>query len=61
MDKKCICGGHICSYINMTDLAECCDCNKYYKLEDGKWNNISKSDFRVLFRKNLIKQQQSNK
>lgn len=61
MDKKCKCGGYICSYVNFNELAECCDCHKCYVLVKGKWKHISKNQFRILYRERLIEQQNSNK
>lgn len=61
MNKKCICGGYICSYLNFNDLAECSDCHKTYVLSDNKWNLIKKNEFRVLFVDRLVKQQKANK
>ena len=61
MNRKCKCGGHICSYVNMLDLAECCDCHKCYVLKDEEFRQVSKSEFRVIHRQRLIEQQKSNK
>lgn len=61
MNKKCKCGGHIHSYVNLNGLAECCNCHKFYVLSNGEWKNISKTRFRVLYREQLIEQQKSNK
>ena len=61
MDKKCKCGGHICSYVNFNELAECCDCHKCYVLAKEKWKHIPKNQFRILYRERLIEQQNSNK
>lgn len=36
MNKKCKCGGYISTYINMGNLAECCDCHRCYALIDNK-------------------------
>ncbi len=61
MDRECKCGGHISSYINFTDLAECCDCHKLYIRTLGKWIVTPKAEFRIVFRQRLIEQQKSNK
>ena len=60
MDKKCKCGGYICSYVNFNELAECCDCHKCYVLLKGKWKHTPKNQFRILYRERLIEQQNSN-
>ena len=61
MDKKCKCGGHICSYVNFNELAECCDCHRCYVLVKGKWKHTPKNQFRVLYRERLIGQQNSKR
>lgn len=60
MNKKCKCGGYISTYINMGNLAKCCDCHRCYALFDNKWENISRMNFSILFKKELIEQQKSN-
>ncbi len=60
MNRKCKCGGHIGSYVNIHDLGECVDCRRTYAFIDGKWENISKINFSILYRKALIKQQNLN-
>ena len=56
MNRKCKCGGYISKYDNMDNLAECCDCHRCYALIDGRWENVSKMNFNILFRKELNKQ-----
>jgi len=61
MLKKCKCGGYISVYMNLSNLAECCDCHRTYVFIDSKWENISNMNFNILFKKALIEQQKSNK
>lgn len=61
MDRTCQCGGHISSYIQFNDLAECCDCHKCYIRVLRKWIYTPKDEFRVIYRKRLIEYQKVNK
>lgn len=49
IDRKCKCGGHICSNIEINELAICSDCNKHYILEKNKWKNISPANYTRLY------------
>jgi len=61
INRKCECGSHISSYVNMLDLGECLDCHRCYVLKDGVFKKVSKSEFRTIHRNRLIAQQKLNK
>lgn len=59
MNKTCQCGGRIYNHINFNELAECINCKRFYILNNEEWKEISKAEFRTLYRKKLIEQQKS--
>lgn len=55
------CNKYIYNHITFNELTECITCKRFYLFKHEEWKEISQDEFRILYRKRLIEQQQSNK